>query len=93
MLRCKPRTDIEHESYQLYREQIIYRVREYGFVEISEILNFLKYICHSRLDDSDYLYIRSKLGKCLDINDDHSEYFIPLRELATELDCLVHYWK
>ncbi|PIJ49714.1 hypothetical protein BL250_15955 [Erwinia sp. OLTSP20] len=63
--------------------------QNYDFDEIDDILIFLKLVCHSQPDDSDYLYIRSKLGLCLSLHDNKSSFFIPLRELATELDCII----
>lgn len=64
-------------------------VGKYGFIEIAYILHFLTVFCQGSLRDSDCLYIRNELAKCLKAHDDSSEYFIPLRELATELDCLI----
>lgn len=81
---------MHHEGvYYLNKREIADRIRLYDFVEISDILDFIRLICHSRPDRSDYFYIRSKLGACLHMYDDHSAYFIPIRELATELDCLI----
>lgn len=77
------------ERYRLTEAQISERIGDYGFVEISDILRFLSLVCDVRLDECDYIYIRSKLGKCLSAHDDSSGYFVPLRELACELDCLV----
>ena len=69
--------------------QIESRIRKFGFVEVTDILRFLEYMCDKELDVADYAYIRSKVGSCLKYHDDHSDYFIPLRELATELNCLI----
>lgn len=81
---------MHHEGkYSLNKKEIAERIRPYGFVEISDILDFIRLICHERPDKSDYFYIRSKLDACLHMHDDHSAYFIPIRELATELDCLI----
>lgn len=57
-------------------------------MEASDILHFLDFICHEELDVGDYLYLRYKVGRAISAHDDKSEYFIPLRELATELDCM-----
>lgn len=62
---------------------------KYGFIEIAYILHFLNVFCQGTLRESDCFYIRNELARCLKYNDDASEYFIPLRELATELDCLI----
>lgn len=75
--------------YRLTRAQIESRVNDYYFAEIRDILCFLSCVCGIQPDDCGYIYIRSKLGQCLSIHDDRSNYFIPLRELACELDFLV----
>ncbi|MGR3184276.1 hypothetical protein [Enterobacter cancerogenus] len=64
-------------------------LKRYGFIEVAYILHFLNVFCQGTLRESDCLYIRNELARCLKKNDDTSEYFIPLRELATELDCLI----
>ena len=79
------------DEFRPSRELLKCRVRRYGFIEISDILRFLDSVCKPVPDDSDLLYIRSKIEKCLDTHDNQSAYFIPLRELATELDCFVHF--
>lgn len=69
--------------------QIKNRIRKFGFIEVADILRFLELMCDKELDVADYAYIRSKIGSCLKYHDDHSDYFIPLREFATELDCMI----
>lgn len=87
----KDKYDVANKQgdYRLTRAQITARISSYDFNEMSDILRFLSLICGMQLDDCDYIYIRSKLGQCLSAHDDSSSYFIPLRELACELDCLV----
>ena len=81
---------VNPKDYLLTRMQISERVRPYSFPETGDILRFLSLFSGMQPDDSSYIYIRSKLGQCLSAHDDNSSYFIPLRELACELDCLVH---
>ncbi|MEN4748125.1 hypothetical protein [Pantoea agglomerans] len=64
-------------------------VREYGFSEIGDILSFLDFICRPDLGISEIAYIRKKIELCLRRYDDGENYFIPLREFATELDCMI----
>ncbi|KDA94290.1 hypothetical protein T296_11370 [Pantoea agglomerans Eh318] len=64
-------------------------VREYGFSEIGDILSFLDFICRPDLGISEIAYIRKKIDLCLRRYDDGRNYFIPLREFATELDCMI----
>jgi len=74
-------------------KQVKERVNYYGFVEVSDILNFLSFLDLTKatwLGSSEYIYVRSKLEMCLRNHDDGSDYFIPLREFATELDCLIY---
>jgi len=80
---------INSEDYSLTRAQIVERVSDYKFAEMEDIRRFLFIICGMQPDDCGYIYIRSKLGQCLLVNDDSSSYFIPLRELACELDFLI----
>lgn len=39
---------------------------------------------------SEFCYIRSEIGHYLKMHDGYWEYFIPLCELATELDCMIN---
>ncbi|WP_434747273.1 hypothetical protein [Pantoea sp. Lu_F5_004] len=61
----------------------------YGFIEVNDIFKFIEFLCHGELDTSELVYIRNKIGLCLRRHDDGQDYFIPLREFATELDCLI----
>lgn len=63
-------------------------LRDYGFSEIADIFTFLDVIHSAELGTSELAYIREKLGICLRKNDNGDNHFIPLREFATELDCL-----
>jgi len=69
--------------------QIKERIQGYGFVEVVDIFRFLDFVSGLLLEKSEYIYIRSKIEICLRCNDDGSDYFIPLREFASELDCLL----
>lgn len=89
MQRRKNVAAAEPGECQLTKMQISDRICNYGFAEIGDILNFLSCCCGKCPDCCDYIYIRSKLGVCLSVHDDQSGYFIPLRELACELDCFV----
>lgn len=76
------------KCFYLQKEQIRERVGGYGFIEIADVLRFIDLICSSPPDRSDYVFIRGKLDLCLRYHDNGDDYFIPLRELVTELDCL-----
>lgn len=78
-----------NEKYILTREQIAERLNCYMFEGIDTIHRFLGFMCEKYPDRIDYLYIRGKLGKILSQHDDKSSYFIPLRELACEIDMLI----
>ena len=78
------------EGLWLTSEQINEKINGYGFIEISDIGRFLALFCGTTPCWCDYIYIRAKLAECLLMHDDQSEYFIPLRELACDLDCLVY---
>jgi hypothetical protein len=77
------------ERFYLQKEQIRERVNSYGFIEIVDVLRFIDLICSSPPGRNDYIFIRGKLDLCLRHHDDEGDYFIPLRELVTELDCLI----
>lgn len=64
-------------------------LRNYGFPEIGDILSFLEFICRPDLGISEIVYIRKKIELSLRKYDDGNNYFIPLREFATELDCMI----
>lgn len=72
-------------------ENIRERLKAYGFTEIDDILSFLNLFRESPPGNCEYIYIRSKLGLCLQQHDNESDYFIPLREFVTELDCLINF--
>jgi hypothetical protein len=74
-------------TYSLSKVKIIETISCFGFIEVAQILCFLEFI--EVFDDSALVYIRSKIKECLMKHDDKSNYFIPLRELATELDFLI----
>lgn len=77
------------QRIHLSKKELKERVGYYGFIEMADILRFIDFICSSPPERNDYLFTRGKLGLCLRHHDDGSDYFIPLRELATELDCLI----
>lgn len=89
MIMSKGAITVNSGDYILTRAQIENRVSDYNFSETGDILRFLSCVCGMQPDDCGYIYIRSKLGQCLSNHDDCSDYFIPLRELACELDFLV----
>lgn len=65
------------------------RLKDYGFTEIDDVVSFLNLFRESPPGDCEYIYIRNKLGLCLEHHDNETDYFIPLREFVTELDCLI----
>lgn len=71
------------------KNQLRERIGHYGFVEVADILRFIDFICSSPPDRSDYAFIRSKLDLCLRHHDNGSNYFIELREFASELDAMI----
>lgn len=88
-MRCFSGNEWSTTIPRLNKVQIENRIRKFGFIEIVDIFVFLELICDTELDIADYAYIREKVGACLQCHDDHSDYFISLREFATELDCLI----
>lgn len=73
---------------RLTRKSVHETLQGFGFTEVADILNFLDFMCGSDLDVSEIAYLRQKIHLCLRRNDNGSNYFIRLREFATELDCL-----
>lgn len=76
-------------SYFLTRELALEKIGRYGFVEIADAQKFLKVMCDVVLDSSDLAYLRKKIDACLRHHDNGTNYFVSLREFATELDCLI----
>ncbi|WP_191939663.1 hypothetical protein IFU37_023305 (plasmid) [Pantoea agglomerans] len=74
---------------RLTRTGVRERIRDYGFTEVADVLTFLNTVCRAELGLNEIVYIRRIIGSCLGRNDDKSDYFIPLREFVTELDCLI----
>jgi len=72
----------------LTRKRALNILKAYGFIEIADAIKFLQLICGNELDTSEIAYLRKKIEFCLKNHDNQSDYFIPLREFATELDCL-----
>ncbi|WP_323169260.1 hypothetical protein [Pantoea agglomerans] len=87
--RIRTGSNFSLEDYRPSKKLLKNKVRQYGFVEMSQVMKFLDVICDPVPDNSDLLYIRSKIERCLDVHDNQGAYFIPLRELAAELDCFV----
>lgn len=77
------------EKPSIPQEYIKNRIECFGFTEVSDILRFLFFIVNSTLENSDYLYIREKIDRCLRNHDNGDNYFIALRELACDLDCIL----
>jgi hypothetical protein len=77
------------EKMLLSITQIRQRVDQYGFIEFASILKFIEYVCSSPPDIGDYSFIRAKVRLCLQHHDDGSDYFIAIREFASELDALI----
>ncbi|WP_206756727.1 hypothetical protein, partial [Pantoea agglomerans] len=73
---------------RLTRKSVHETLQGFGFTEIADILNFLDFMCGSELDVSEITYLRQKIHVCLRRNDNGDNYFIALREFATDLDCL-----
>ncbi|MCI1898148.1 MAG: hypothetical protein LKI85_07160 [Enterobacter sp.] len=71
------------------RDAIIYKLRKYGFVEVATIIHFLISFCDAVPDRAAYGYIREKLGECLDIHDNGSEYFNEIRQIIHEIDHVI----
>ncbi|MGE9552890.1 hypothetical protein ACQPT2_17130 [Erwinia amylovora] len=65
------------------------RLSFYGFTEIADIMRFIKLVCSTPPDVSDFNFIRSKIDLCLRHHDNGSDYFIALREFASELDAVI----
>lgn len=84
------RTITDERDISLSVKEIRERIDRYGFTEISDIIIFLDVICHGLPDLPDYIYIRRKLDRCLSHHDNGSDYFIPLREFACELDAILY---
>lgn len=76
----------------LTRKNVEEGLKDYGFSEVADIFSFLDFISRTGAETgigvSELAYIRKKIDICLRENDDGDNYFIPLREFATELDCL-----
>lgn len=74
-------------------KRVLDTLKVYGFIEVGDIFSFINFVCQTdsgtSLDISEIAYIRKKLEICLNNNDNESNYFIPLREFAIELDCLI----
>ncbi len=79
----------KNKKYKISRSEFLNRLIDYRFNETKDIVNFLKFFCDENIDICDYLFIRAKLELCLKNHDNMSDYFIPLRQVATELDCLI----
>ena len=78
------------KRFSLSPDRIKERLRYFGFTEVDEILKFISIIDAEDADASGYTYIRARLDRCLRNHDNGDDYFIPLREIASELDCCLH---
>ncbi|HGK4757612.1 TPA: hypothetical protein ACJ2XJ_005000, partial [Enterobacter cloacae] len=73
------------------KNAVMRKVESMGFLEAADIIRFLSFFCDGELKTSECVYIRSKVDECLRSHDDTSDYFIGLRELASELDAVIYF--
>ena len=73
----------------LSKKQLRERIEGFGFVEVADVLRFIEFVCSSPPEKSDYIFIRHKIDLILRRYDNGSNYFIELREFASELDALI----
>ncbi|ELC6383286.1 hypothetical protein Q8V88_003984 [Enterobacter hormaechei] len=71
------------------KKQLREKIEGFGFVEVADVLRFIEFVCSSPPEKSDYIFIRHKVELCLKHHDDGSNYFIELREFASELDAMI----
>ncbi len=69
-------------SCQTLRE----RLHMYGFIETGDIINILDSLNVLYPDRITLHFIRGRLSACLAEHDNGEDYFIPLRQLACEID-------
>lgn len=58
---------------------------KYGFIELGYICEYISAHCKEELSFLDCYFIRLCLRECLNHHDNDTDYFIPLRELDTQL--------
>lgn len=75
----------EIDISQVNRDWLYSRVKSFGFIEIDCVLRFLECVCKQFPDESDILYVSSKISECLKIHDNGGDYFSPLREVKVML--------
>ncbi|TKJ82629.1 hypothetical protein EpCFBP13511_24040 [Erwinia persicina] len=85
----KPHYPVEDYCLNRFTSKNVKEVlRYYGFSEVADIFSFLNFTHTAELGTSELAYIREKVSICLRRNDNGDNYFIALREFATDLDCL-----
>lgn len=83
------RSERSAEKCILSKKQLRERIEIFGFVEVADVLRFIEFVCSSPPEKSDYIFIRHKIDLCLRKYDNDSDYFIVLREFASELDAMI----
>jgi len=77
------------DIYCLTPKKAYEKIGYYGFAEVGDVLQFLRKLPDAELSSFEIALLREKLEICLKRHDDGSDYFISLREFATEIDCII----
>ena len=72
-------------STPISRNALIRELSRYSFVEVSDVMTFLRLICPTVPDDAAILYLQKKLSECLKNHDNGSDYFDLLRDVVARL--------
>jgi len=70
----------------MYRSELLVALKQYGFMEIGEAINFLHIIAADELRPEDKQFILCKIIRCLHQHNDGSDYFVPLMMLKQILE-------
>lgn len=71
------------------KKSLILRLSKYGFVEISNLMNFVTLLCDEVPGYAEYLYINAKLREYLDVHDNGSDYFHEIHMLVLETEIII----
>lgn len=73
----------------LNKIQCIKILKQYGFVEISELIHFVNSIEGECIDSWDAKFVLDRVNYCLERYGDEDEYFKGLKSLSTQLSNLL----
>jgi len=72
-------------SNGMTKDRVLNTLKQYGFVEISDLINYVYGINGKYIDAMDAKYICERVRYCLERHGSDGDYFTPLKNLVSAL--------